>query len=124
MITKKKLREGLGATAKATLAFSLAFSLSVWVPALAVAFLPIWPEDFSWLALFAFFGVSFAAFVAWNLALSYSGIYRWMLYRVWRPGRRPCLCDVQRAYCFRHNSSPREANRPGVVSAKLKERDS
>jgi hypothetical protein len=112
----KRLLEGLGATAKAT----LAFSLSVWAPVLAVAFLPIWPQNFSWLALFAFFSVAFAAFVVWNLALSYGGIYRWMLYRVWRPGRRPCMCDLEQAYCFRHSSSPKEANRPGVVAAKLR----
>jgi hypothetical protein len=119
MISRKLLLDGLGATLKSA-AF---FSVSVWSPLLAVSLLPIWPKDFTWAALFAYLGMATGAFVLWNLTLSYSGIYRWVLYRVWRPGRRPCMCDM-RAYCFRHSSSYREPNRPGVVAAKLKEHDS
>jgi hypothetical protein len=97
------------------------FTIGIWAPLLAVALLIHWPEAFSWAAVFAFFGLCVAVVFVWNVVLSVVGFYRLVLYRVWRPGWKPCMCDQRYAYCHRHRSSSREPNRPGVVAEKLRE---
>lgn len=97
-----------------------AVSLMVWPPLLGVALLPIWPRDLSFLALVGFLVMILIALIVWNFLLSISGFHRWTLYRVWRPGIKPCLCDLP-TYCFKHNSARNEPNRPGLVEAQLRE---
>lgn len=98
----------------------LTVSLVVWPPLLGVALLPLWPRDLSWPALFGFLALAFVALVVWNTLLSASGYHRWALYRVWRPGIKPCMCDLP-TYCFKHNSPRNEPNRPGLIEAQLRE---
>lgn len=93
-------------------------SLLVLITSLLVA-LPPW-----WAAVLIFGGspakvpMYWVFTLAWIPILSAAGVFRFVLYRVWRPGLRPCLCDLP-ARCYRHRSSPQEHNRPGVVAAKL-----
>jgi hypothetical protein len=70
----------------------------------------------------AFFASYAGMVLAWLLILSFSGYSRWRMYGSWRAGLRPCLCDKP-GYCFRHHSSAQEPNRPGVVAARLAERE-
>jgi hypothetical protein len=56
----------------------------------------------------------------WMVVLGAAGLYRLVFYRVWRPGFRPCMCDMP-TYCLRHRSPSREHHRPGVVRARLAE---
>lgn len=98
-------------------------TIAVWAPMLAVSLLIPWPQEFSLLALAGWIVTTIFALVVWNTVLSATGLFRLVMYRVWRPGWKPCMCDHRFAYCHRHRSSSREPNRPGVVAAKLKERD-
>jgi hypothetical protein len=98
---------------------ALGLVVLVWPPIIAVGLLPIWPRDFSALALVGFFALSLLAFVAWDFGLHASGFLRWLLYRTWRPGMKPCMCDLP-TYCFKHSSGRNEPNRPGLVEARLR----
>lgn len=88
-------------------------------PMLADAALP-WPSSVNVGSVTAFLAVYAAFMLAWWVLLSATGYPRWRLYRVWRPGMRPCMCDKP-TYCLRHRSSAKEPNRPGVVAARLRE---
>lgn len=58
----------------------------------------------------------------WVSLLVVAGMFRWSTLDVWRPGFRPCLCD-QPVRCRRHHSLPSEPNRPGMVAARLAQRE-
>jgi hypothetical protein len=79
-----------------------------------------WPDSFSVAMFGGFVAAYFGLMLLWWIVLAATGFLRWRLYRVWRPGMRPCMCDKP-AYCLRHHSSTKEPNRPGVVAARLAE---
>lgn len=89
-------------------------------PPMLVELLFGWPHGFSLPVFAAFVAVYIALILLWSITLSSTGYLRWRLYKIWRPGLRPCMCDKP-AYCLRHHSSVKEPNRPGVVAARLAE---
>lgn len=81
-----------------------------------------WPQSSAPGWVVGFFSAYAGLTVAWLLILSVSGYSRWRVWGTWRTGLRPCMCDKP-TYCLRHRSSVREPNRPGVIAARLAERE-
>jgi hypothetical protein len=115
MITKK-----IGESIKRWTRLLFGVAIMIWPPIIGVACVPIWPDRFGFFPYLGFLLFCLAVFFPWIFLLHVSGFLRWQLYRVWRPGTRPCMCD-QPTYCFKHESPRNEPNRPGLIEVKLRE---
>lgn len=97
---------------------SLTVAVAMAIPPAFLPSLVLSPDASAGARVALYFGVG----AVWIPLLLLVGAFRWSSLGVWRPGFRPCLCD-QPVRCHRHHSSPYEPNRPGVVAARLAQRE-